>query len=178
MRLLAGGAHHRVVLDFGMKKYAKWLRSQLTYVDKLESEPFTEAFFDDLRSTIDEAEQRAAVVGLPDAVQACQIRPGRIGVDLARRILSECLASCVSDPPRDTLTVPQIASQLKVSRDTVRNWIASGKLQAANLNRPGTRPRWVVKRDDLDAFLKKRQPDPQPAKARRRREQDDVIGFF
>jgi excisionase family DNA binding protein len=161
-----------------MKKYVKWLRLQIAEIDRLESEPITGTMFDDLRSVIHEAERRAATASVADAVRACQIRQGPIGVGLARQVLSACLAACADEPSRDTLTVPQVARQLKKSRDTVRNWITTGKLRASNLNRPGKRPRWIVKRDDLDTFLKKCQPDPRPEKPRRRREPERVIEFF
>lgn len=166
------------MLGFSMKKYAKWLRSQLAEIDQLESEPITGTMFDDLRSVIDEAERRAATAGVADAVRACQIRRGPIGVGPARRVLSACLAACADEPSRDTLTVPQVARQLKKSRDTVRNWITTGKPPASNLNIPGKRPRWIVKRDDLDTFLKKCKPNPRPEKPRRRREPEDVTEFF
>jgi excisionase family DNA binding protein len=175
---MAPGGEDRVMLGFSMKKYARWLRAQLVEIDQLESEPITATMFDDLRSVIDEAERHAAKAGMADAVRACQIRQGPIGVGLARRVLSACLAACADEPSRETLTVPQVARQLKKSRDTVRNWISAGKLPASNLNCPGKRPRWIVKRDDLDVFLKKCQPDPRPAKSRRRRDPDDVIEFF
>lgn len=162
-----------------MNKFARWLRQQLASFDELESDhrdPLGDC--ESIADVIAEAGRRAAAAGLPDVVKTCQIRSGPVGTDLARRVLSACLAACAEEPSRDTLTVPQVARQLKKSRDTVRDWIGSGKLSASNLNRPGKRPRWIVKRDDLDAFLKKCQPDPRPEKSRRRREPDDVIEFF
>jgi hypothetical protein len=76
-----------------------------------------------------------------------------------------------SAPPREepkpstTMNPADVAKQLKVSPATVIGWIRSGQLKAANLAK-GPRPRYVVQRDDLNAFLKMRQPEP-PAQRRR-----------
>lgn len=59
----------------------------------------------------------------------------------------------------DTLNPPQIAKLLAVSHDTVLGWIRSRQLTAANLGQHGKRPKWIVKKDDLDRFLKGRQPE-------------------
>jgi len=67
----------------------------------------------------------------------------------------------------DTLTPPQVARELKRSVDTVRGWIRSGELKASNVAKPGKRTRYIVKRDDLDSFLAKRQPDKPIAKKRK-----------
>jgi excisionase family DNA binding protein len=63
-------------------------------------------------------------------------------------------------PPIDapTYTVPQLARLLRVSPGKVRTWIRSGTLAASNVGT--TRPRFVVTKDALDAFLKARQPEP------------------
>ena len=56
---------------------------------------------------------------------------------------------------KDTLTVPDVARELKTSEDTIRGWINSGQLRASDI---GTqRPRYVILRDDLNTFLKSRQ---------------------
>ena len=56
-------------------------------------------------------------------------------------------------------TVADVARQLHTSPDTVRGWIKSGQLAAANLA-TGSRPRYVITKADLDAFLKSRRPQP------------------
>ena len=63
---------------------------------------------------------------------------------------------------------------------TVREWIDTKQLKAANIARPGSnRPKWIVQRADLDMFLKTRQPEPKQPKRRTHRERDpDVIEFF
>ena len=56
----------------------------------------------------------------------------------------------------DILNPNDVAKELHVSPATVIGWIRSGQLKAANLA-TGHRPRYVVKRDDLNAFLRLRQ---------------------
>lgn len=152
--------------------YAKWLRQQLDHLNWLASHPAPfPHHFDDLADLIAEAEQRAASAGLPAAVEACQIRPGPVGIELARRVLSKCLGACAIPKPEskpDTLNPPMVARQLKVSPDTVRGWCESGLLKASNVA-TGKRARWIIQRSDLDTFLQSRQrPLPQPARRRRR----------
>jgi excisionase family DNA binding protein len=55
--------------------------------------------------------------------------------------------------PTEWLTVQQIADELQVTIDTVRNWIHLKKdpLTASKLGRD-----WRIKREDLDEFLAKR----------------------
>ncbi len=55
----------------------------------------------------------------------------------------------------DTATAAEI---LRCNVGTLRGWIASGQLKAANLGSEA-HPRWMIRREDLDAFLKLRQPE-------------------
>ena len=50
------------------------------------------------------------------------------------------------------LTPPQVGKLLGVSPDRIRNWIASGQLEAVNLS-DGTRARWRITQEAVDAFL-------------------------
>lgn len=70
---------------------------------------------------------------------------------------------------RGVLNPPDVAERLRVSPDTVHGWIRSGQLKASNLAAPGRRPRYKIRREDLDNFLAKRQPTTPPKPARRRR---------
>lgn len=55
---------------------------------------------------------------------------------------------------KETLTVPDVARELRTSEDTIRGWINSGQLKASNV---GTnRPRYIILREDLNTFLKSR----------------------
>lgn len=66
----------------------------------------------------------------------------------------------------DTLTPRAVAKLLKKSPDAVLAWIKSGELRASNLGN-GRKPRWTVTKDDLNEFLKSKQPPkPEPPKKR------------
>lgn len=54
--------------------------------------------------------------------------------------------------PTDFLTPPEIAKLLRVRESKVLGWIRSGRLPAINVS-DGQRPRYRVRRADLDAFL-------------------------
>lgn len=48
------------------------------------------------------------------------------------------------------LTAPEVARILRASLGCVQRWLLSGRLRGV---RRGERGRWLVTRDDLDAFL-------------------------
>lgn len=62
----------------------------------------------------------------------------------------------------DYLQPADVARLLAVSQKKVLKWIRSGALRAANLN-DNRRPRWIIRGDDLDAFVRSRQPEPSRA---------------
>ena len=78
----------------------------------------------------------------------------------------ECL-NAIPETDSETLSPPQIARLLGVKPDTVRNWSNCKQLAAINVAEPGKKKRWKVKRDDLDAFHDKRQPEPEQPKLRK-----------
>ena len=51
---------------------------------------------------------------------------------------------------RQLLTVPQVAEQLQVTSQTIRNWIEQGVLPAVRVGRA-----FRVRREDLDALLER-----------------------
>lgn len=58
----------------------------------------------------------------------------------------------------DYLRPPQIAKLLGVTHGTTIGWIRAGMLAASDLSLPGaTRPRFFVRREDLDDFISSRQ---------------------
>lgn len=66
----------------------------------------------------------------------------------------------------ELLTVPEIAAELKLNQQTIRNWIDQGKLPA---NRMGRRVR--VRREDFEALLAqsatvRERPDSKPREAK------------
>ena len=148
--------------------YARWLGQQIAELDRLEvdpRDPLQDGY--DLAELIDEASRRAAAAGLPEAVSACQVRPGPVGTELARRVLSACLVACRGDNNSSTLTVNQAAGRAKVAPDTVRDWIHAGKLKAANVGKGQQKGRYRIAPADFEAFMAARQPE-KPAPRRRR----------
>lgn len=73
------------------------------------------------------------------------------------------------------LTPPQIARELQVRQSKPLCWIKSGRLPAVNLSE-GKRPRYRVRREDLDDFLLRKAVVPQ-GKATRRRRQEKPNGW-
>lgn len=92
-----------------------------------------------------------------------------------RRVLEEIETPSV--PDGDVLDPPDVARLMECSPDTVREWIRSGQLRASNVA-SGNRPRWKIKRSDLETFLQTRQANPAPAPRERRRNNGDVTEFF
>ena len=75
------------------------------------------------------------------------------------------------------LTPPEIAELLRVNPDKVRGWIADGHLRAVNIS-DGSRPRYRVSQDDLDAFLAVRSTTKPPKRKQERRRPENVIEFY
>ena len=61
----------------------------------------------------------------------------------------------MNDKPRTWLTPPEIAKELRCRTSKPLRWIEDGELPAVNVS-SGTRPRYRVRREDLDAFLQRR----------------------
>lgn len=58
---------------------------------------------------------------------------------------------------REFLTPEQVARQLGVTPDTVRQWIASRDLAACDVSQSGSkRPTWRIHQGDLEGFLARR----------------------
>ncbi|QDU26275.1 hypothetical protein ETAA8_13520 [Anatilimnocola aggregata] len=92
----------------------KWIHQQLTYLNELEAQPeFFPNQHGDVRAMIREAGRRAALAGLPAAVEACDIRAGGLSPSAARQILAACLAAM---PLKRTarLTPPEVAKHYGV----------------------------------------------------------------
>ena len=81
-------------------------------------------------------------------------------------------------PSNIAQTPPVLAKRLGINTHKVLGWIATGQLRAINLG-DGSRPRWRILADDLDAFLARRAATPAAKQTRRRRKPDPaVIEFF
>jgi excisionase family DNA binding protein len=77
------------------------------------------------------------------------------------RQTSKAKSDCWSTPPA-------IAKKLGVDAHRVLNWIRAGKLAAIDLG-DGTRPRYRVSPEALDAYLESRAVTPNPPPSRPRR---------
>jgi excisionase family DNA binding protein len=127
---------------------------------------------DDLRQIIRDVELRATSEGLPEVVEACQLRDGAIGVRLARLILSRCLAMVKEETPTDWLLVSEVADLLRVSESKVRDWIASGRLQAKNVS-DGNRPSYRIHVENIQQL-----DDTTPEAKPRRRTSSSTKDYF
>ena len=78
------------------------------------------------------------------------------------------------------MTPPEVAQELRVRESKIPEWIRTGELIAVDVSeRPGGRPRWRIRREDLDDFLRRRQSQPPTPKPIRRRRRDlNAIKFF
>ena len=97
--------------------------------------------------------------------------------ETAEAVASIVLADLRRAPQPDYLTPADVATMLKTSPETVLRWIRKCELRASNLNKPGTRPRWIIERSAVSEFLKKREPQP-PQKRTRRKQDAGVIEYF
>jgi len=78
------------------------------------------------------------------------------------------------------LTPPKIAKMYGCNVYKILTWIRNGELKAINIaTKLGGRPRYIVKREELEAFERRRQVQPPPPIVRRRRRKDpNVIEYF
>jgi excisionase family DNA binding protein len=60
----------------------------------------------------------------------------------------------LSTAEQQILTVPQVAEELQVTAQTIRNWIESGALPAAKIGRA-----FRIRREHVDALLARAQAD-------------------
>jgi hypothetical protein len=67
----------------------------------------------------------------------------------------------------ERLTPPKIAKMLGISQRKVLHWINTKILAAEDYSDGNIRPRWYVKRTDLEAFLATRRNCPAPKPTRR-----------
>ncbi len=90
----------------------------------------------------------------------------------AMRLAGQLLAWASAEPGRP-LTVPEVATLLRVRPDKVLAWIRSGRLRGYNVaEKEGGRPKYRVNPADLEGFAQQRavtQPAPKGRPAGRRR---------
>ncbi len=85
----------------------------------------------------------------------------------------------MSNHTRKKVTVPRYAEECGVSPDKILAFIRSGELRAINFaTKRGGRPRYLIDRDDIEAFEASRAVIPAPKATRRKRAAPaDVIEF-
>lgn len=77
------------------------------------------------------------------------------------------------------MTPPAVAEYLGIDQRKILGWIARGELHAVNLSTGTQKPRWYIRRDDLDAFLAARASRPAPKPTRRPAPVDaGVVEYF
>ncbi|MSU77461.1 MAG: DNA-binding protein [Gemmataceae bacterium] len=75
-------------------------------------------------------------------------------------------------------TPPAVARRLGVNVHKILGWIRTGELRAVNLG-DGTRPRWRIMSDDLQAFLEGRAAQPAtPVRRAKRKKLEGVTEYF
>jgi excisionase family DNA binding protein len=81
--------------------------------------------------------------------------------------------------PDPFLTVADVASTLKISEDSVLGHIQTKRLRAVNVGSGVRRPRWRIRREDLDQFLELRVADPvAPRQRQRKKTTEKVTRYF
>ena len=70
-------------------------------------------------------------------------------------------------------TPPEVARILRCRESKVSTWIRQGILRAVNVSE-GHRPRFRVRREDLDAFLQAKAVVPTPKPERRQRRDSSI----
>jgi hypothetical protein len=74
-------------------------------------------------------------------------------------------------------TTEDVAKLCRVSPDRVRTWIRTGQLGAINTADPGSRPRFVILPEHLEAFARRRSASP-PPKPEPRCQRTVAIDFY
>jgi excisionase family DNA binding protein len=157
-------------------QFKNWLTDRLTAIEPRIGEPPGSEW----AAIVADAKQHCYALGwhdfalsLPDAEK---VKTPLTAANQLRRCLA-MLDTPPAVPDADVLDPPDVASLLKCSPDTVRDWIRSGQLRASNVA-SGNRPRWKIQRSDLETFLQTRQADPVPVRRNNRRNNGDVTEFF
>jgi excisionase family DNA binding protein len=148
-----------------------WIQTKLETIDPADGEPSEQyaAIVRELKiRTLDIDPKLSLSLPIEDKKWACS------AFGQLRRVLEEIETPTL--PDGDVLDPPAVARLVGCSPDTVRDWIRSGQLRAANVA-SGSRPLWKIQRSDLDTFLESRNHTAIP-RAERRRVDPDVIEFF
>jgi excisionase family DNA binding protein len=142
------------------------LRQQLQRADKQLAACTTDhgERFDYTLSVISQAHKLALKAGAADAAKIVENVTRPLSPAAGRRLIAAMLSTLTQEP--STLTPTQAAARVRVSPDTVRDWINSRQLKASNVGKGKQRGRYRIAVADLDTFMASRQPEP-PAPRRK-----------
>ncbi len=154
-------------LNFAMRtptrreNLAPWLQEQYEILSTLErlgepNQDFDTGFA--VAKTVNEAERVAVGFGIPVGDEQALTSP-RDGLAIVGRLLA------AAQTPAEVLTVPEASRLLRVKDDTIRGWIATGRLKAANVGDGPRRPRYRIARQDLDASWQAGPGRPKPSRS-------------
>jgi excisionase family DNA binding protein len=132
-----------------LRTLQRYCRKELTWVEREPDFLCPGA----LAVAVDGARDMAAQLGL---IELVKVAPANPSPNDCREYLTTCIAGCESKPSPDapTLTTAEAAKLLKVNRSKILGWIAYGRLKAINTAKGALgRPRYRIKRTDLDDFL-------------------------
>ena len=97
--------------------------------------------------------------------------------------LLEAIRTASAQPPREWLTIQEVADELRVSRDTIERLVLSGRLKATEINTgngAGVRHRFRIRRDWINDYLKTSIVDnvsvTQPHRKKQNKTDIDFIG--
>lgn len=111
--------------------------------------------FDQTLFTIRHAHELALNHHAAEAIDIARRVTGPLSPGEGRVVLARMIAS-LTDDQNDLLNISDVCELLSVSPATVAEWIESKQLRASNLSK-SIRPRWLIRRTDLDCFLEFRQ---------------------
>ncbi len=142
-------------------QFRNWLESRIQEIQGIPRKALNETDLETFVGYRREAYDHAVSLGLAEAAKVASVPSDSHVIPLLQMLQT-------LPESRTVLTPPQVAEQLGVAPETVVTWIKNGELKAANLA-TSSRPRYAVTPEDVQDFLKKRQPQPpvQPKAARR-----------
>ena len=156
-------------------EFKKWLAKRIQEVDSWLADGLDEQeVYETCRYWLSEVEREATAAGVDGAIEPCQVGGEFISAKKTRQILAKCMAA-IPEPILDSLSPPQIARKHQISAETVRNWIRSGKLNAANIAKDGKQVRNKVKCEDWDSFWETLQQEKKQTSKPKKREPETLV---
>jgi hypothetical protein len=75
----------------------------------------------------------------------------------------------MSNANPQSLSLGAVAAELGISAESVRRLVVTRQLRAINVGSGEKKPRWIIRRADLDGFIEARSNTPAPDVPTRRR---------